>query len=197
MNREPPNFSSTLGRWRSLLALSVLAWLVLLPFLVEGEPESKDVVTRATCFLLITRSTDFPERVFSDANAPFVIGIIGTDPFGDTLDKLATGTKACKRPIVIRRFSNPSEVVGCHVLFISDSEERRLPEIFKSIQDRSVLTIGELDRFVERSGIVRLVKKPTTSGSATIGWEINQGVADRAKISLNSKVLANALYIKK
>ena len=66
-----------------------------------------------------TRFVEWPARSFSSETAPFVIGIIGEDPFGAYIEQAIVGEKVNSHPIVIRRFNSIAEIEDCHILFVN------------------------------------------------------------------------------
>ena len=71
-----------------------------------------------------------------------------------------------------------------HVVFISSSEENRLAKILKLFSDSNVLSVGEMDGFAKRGGIINLVKI-----AETIRFEINNDAAGQAQIKISSQLL--------
>lgn len=69
-----------------------------------------------------TKFVEWPARTFSDSEEPLVIGIIGDNPFGSSLERAVKGKTVDGRDLVIKRFSKISECSECHLLFISSSE---------------------------------------------------------------------------
>src|SRR5467141_4174268 len=59
----------------------------------------------------------------SDATRPFVIGIIGKDPFGQSVDQIVRGQSVQGRAVVIKRLRGIEEAGSCDILFISASEK--------------------------------------------------------------------------
>ena len=55
-------------------------------------------------------------------NRPFVIGIIGHDPFGGLIYEAVSGKTVRDRKIVVNRFSKIEDAVDSHILFIGDSD---------------------------------------------------------------------------
>src|SRR5256885_729135 len=66
---------------------------------------------------------EWPERAFGTPDSPFVLGIVGRDPFGGALDELTTNRTLHGRKIVIQRLKRDQDLRHCQVLFISRSEK--------------------------------------------------------------------------
>jgi hypothetical protein len=59
-------------------------------------------------------------------NDPFIIGILGQDPFDSALDSLKGKTVKGRR-VVIKRYDDPEDAREATILFISGSEQRPFP----------------------------------------------------------------------
>src|SRR5689334_1690426 len=68
----------------------------------SGQPSEYEV--KAAFLFNFTKFVEWPESVFSDPQAPIVIGIIGDDPFGDSLRRIVAGQKAQGRAILIIKY---------------------------------------------------------------------------------------------
>src|SRR5258708_2081787 len=55
---------------------------------------------------LFAMYTEWPKEAFPDEKAPFVLGIMGKDPFGKDIDFIK-GKTVRGRPLVIRYFTRP------------------------------------------------------------------------------------------
>jgi hypothetical protein len=128
--------------------------------------------------------TEWPSNTFTNTTEPFVIGVLGRDPFGSSLDTIFRGKTLEGRPISIVRFSGVREVHGCHLLFIPASEEARLPSILSHLSSQPVLTVGDSAHFAWRGGIIGLVNH-----GEEIHFEINLEAAKKARLKLSSKLL--------
>ncbi len=47
-------------------------------------------------------------------NSPFVIGILGKDPFGSYIDEIIENEKIMDHPIVVQRYTNIENVKKCY-----------------------------------------------------------------------------------
>jgi hypothetical protein len=92
-------------------------------------------------------------------------------------------------PIVIKQFHSAAEAVKSHVLFISTSEKENLPETLKALEGSSVLTVGEMDTFNEKGGMIGFVMEGTK-----IRFRINHEIASKAGLKISSKLLSLASH---
>lgn len=130
---------------------------------------------------------DWPPSAFPSADTPFVIGVLGSDPFGDFLDETVRGEKVNNRPIVIQRFSDVDEIRVCHILFVSWSEEYRFASIMPALRSRGILTVSDAPSFSRHGGIIRFATVENK-----IRLKINVDAAREAGLTISSKLLRPA-----
>jgi hypothetical protein len=123
---------------------------------------------------------------------PALIALVRHFTHGETIQIKAEGGAWIKRKLEVKHFSRPQEegVARCHLLFISNSEETRLADVLKAVERCNALTVGEMDRFTERGGIINCVEKRQVSGTAIIRFEINHLAAKKRNLKLDSDLLA-------
>ncbi len=133
----------------------------------------------------------WPESVFSDAKAPIVIGILGSDPFGPLLEEAIRGVEIKGRPLTIRKIERVEEAAVCQILYIREQERERLSQILAALKNRPVLTVGETEQFTRRGGILNF-----TLVEGRVRIEINPDEAHRAGLKIDSKLLSVATVVK-
>jgi hypothetical protein len=139
--------------------------------------------------------TEWPPESFPDSNAPFVLGILGEDPFGGALDSLA-GEPVKERKLAVKKFSSLSEVKDCHLLFISSSEKNNLARILEALKNKSVLTVSEAGSFLEMGGIIYFTTEESKPGKIKVRFKVNLTAAKQAKLKISSQLLKVAAEIR-
>lgn len=127
----------------------------------------------------------------TDAITPFVIGIVGRDPFRSTLDAVVHGQTVHGKTIAVRRLVRLDDALRCDVLFVSSSERQRLRQIFETLKGAPVLTISDMDQFAELGGMIQLI----TIEDNRIRFDINKGAVDRAGLKAASQLLRLARIV--
>ena len=127
---------------------------------------------------------DWPAAAFPDSATPFVIGILGEDPFGDFLDQTVRGEQSHGRSFQIRRYQSLDEIKTCHILFISRPDGDRLQGILAHLKDRPILTVSDDAEFTDRGGMVRFVNDRNR-----IRLQINPQAAQAVNLTISSKLL--------
>jgi len=130
---------------------------------------------------------EWPSRAFPDRESPLVIGVLGEDPFGAFLDDTVRGERVDNRPLIVKRYRRVEEIQTCHVLFISQSEALRLDQILSNLKGREILTVGDVESFARRGGMIRFVAEAKKTRLL-----INVEAANAANLTISSKLLRPA-----
>jgi uncharacterized protein DUF4154 len=121
---------------------------------------------------------------------PFIVTILGEDPFGEVLDDAVRGKTIAGRPVQVRRTHDIAESAGSGIVFVSASERERMREILDVLRNTKTLTVSDMGGFAAAGGMIEFVIDQNR-----IGLEINEGAADEAGIHINAKLLALARVI--
>ena len=120
----------------------------------------------------------------------FEICVLGRDPFGEVLDSTVTGESIDGKKIAVRRLSTMQQASSCSILFVSSSEEDRLPTVLETAERLSLLTVSNIRRFAERGGDIGLV-----SQNDRIRFAVNRTAAAKAHLVLSSELLKVAVKV--
>jgi YfiR/HmsC-like len=159
--------------------------------LAAGEASLTEYQVKALFLLNFTKYVTWPSNAFAETNSPFAIGIYGEDKFGEDLEKALAGKNVGGRSIVIQSIKNADDSAKCQIVFISNSEKKRTPEIVAQLQSAPVLTVGETELFTDQGGIINLSKK-----EGKVRLEINLQAAQLANLQISSKLLTVADVVK-
>jgi hypothetical protein len=173
------------GRKRGVqITLLFLAFLLLASMRSPLQLEtSREYQLKAAFLYNFTQFVEWPEGSLPE-NTPFVIGILGNDPFGNYLDELVNGENVNGHPLIVQRFASVDEIKTCHILFINVSDKSKLQEILKSLKSDNVLTVGDATHFSRNGGIVRFY---TEDNKTRI--HINLEAAKQAELTISTKLL--------
>lgn len=127
---------------------------------------------------------EWPSTAFPSAQAPVVIGILGRDPFGPEFDKAVQSVVHGSRSVVVRRFASLREFEACHILYVADSEQKKLAEVLGRVRGMPVLTVGDFERFAHQGGMINFIKE-----NGKVRFEINVEEAKKAGLKLSPKIL--------
>jgi hypothetical protein len=189
-------FAGSTRAARDFWATLALAAIVLLPASMSSSAElsrAAEYELKAAFLYNFIKFTEWPAEEMANKSEPFVIAVLGKDPFGAALDKTIEGEAFHQKPIIVRRFSRMDEsVVNSQALFISASEESHLQSILRLLDGQPVLTVSEIENFAQRGGTIQLKKE-----SNKIVFEINIDATKRAGLAMNAQLLKLARIIRK
>jgi hypothetical protein len=152
-----------------------------------SAPPAAEYQVKAAYLFNFGQFVEWPQQAYDSPSAPFVIGIVGEDPFGQTLDEVVAGESLGGHPLVVRRFRHPEDISACNILFIGRSETARLEQTLKLLQGRSVLTVTDITGAERRGAIIVLV-----NDNNRIRMRINVAAAKASNLVISSKLLRPA-----
>jgi hypothetical protein len=179
-------------RPRIFAALPTLLLSLHLVGALEGQAQDthSEYQVKAAYLFNFLKFVEFPSESFADPLAPFVIAVVGDDPFGNALPQVITGKTVQGRDLVIRIYRFGDDLRGAHILFISASETKRLPMILSSLRGSSVLTVADTAGFLDAGGIIQFLNEDDR-----VRFAINVDAAGRAKLKMSSKLLSLAKVV--
>lgn len=166
------------------MALCVLL-SVGLPVVAAVAPAEYRV--KAVFLFNFAQFVEWPADTFTDPGQPFVIGVLGKDPFGSELDTVVRGETVAQRALVVERYHNVGELHNCNILYIARSEIGHLPQVLEALQGRSVLTVSDADGDDQTGVMIRLVNR-----SNRVRLQIDVGAAKAGHLTISSKLLRPA-----
>lgn len=177
-----------LTRSRSTALFLRLALLLLCaaPALAQDHPTEPQV--KAAYLFNFGKFTRWQADRAGVAN--FQICVLGKDPFGAVLDSTVSGENINGKKIAVKRMLALQDAAECSVLFVSASEENRLPSILATAQQFSILTVSDIPHFAERGGVIGLMLQ-----QGKIRFEVNRDAAEKSRLSLSSELLKVATKV--
>jgi YfiR/HmsC-like len=174
---------------RRPLRLALLAgagFLLCMRGLLAADAPTETQV-QAVFLYNFSRFVEWPAQAFAAPNDPFVIGILGSDPFGARLDEAVRNEEVNGHPLTVHRFRNVAEVDNCQILFVDRSETARLGEILAALDHRSTLTVSQADGAAQRGVMIQFATE-----NNRIRLRINVASARASGLTISSKLLRPA-----
>ncbi|HZZ20232.1 MAG TPA: YfiR family protein, partial [Opitutaceae bacterium] len=87
------------------LRAKILQWGALMAVCsgsLKAAPAPSEAELKAVFLFHFTQFVEWPVSVFPSPDAPFVIGILGPDPFNGALDNIVRGEKVGQHPLIVR-----------------------------------------------------------------------------------------------
>jgi hypothetical protein len=176
-------------RWRLLTWLAAATLIVGTGAAARAQNSvdlQREYNVKAVSLYAFGRYVTWPDAAFESDESPVVIGVVGGNPFGDALDRIAARKTLNGRPMSIKQLANPNEVAGMHIVFVTRSTSPEVEaEVLKRTAGKPVLVVGETPGFAERGGIVNFF----LSG-ANVKFELNPERGAACQLHLDAKLLS-------
>jgi hypothetical protein len=168
-------------------------WLLLLAAVFPNRAAAQQAVpleyrVKAAYLLNFTRYIQWPPGAFAEAGAPLRVCVLGSDPFGDALERTFADRTAQGRRIVVAHVEAAAQARDCHVVFISGEEWARHPDVLAAVRSPGVLTVGEGSRFAEYGGVLSFVPV-----ERNVRFAVNLDASDAARLRISSRMLELAV----
>jgi hypothetical protein len=133
------------------------------------------------------------EEKGSNRDAFITIGIINEKMYestnkvikGKTINKDGAEPKTLAiQKLTVKEISETEKLKHFQVLFISSEERDNYKEILNGLKGSCVLTVGDMEGFLEAGGMINLLTE-----EKKIRFEINNAAAESAGIKIRSKLL--------
>ena len=154
-------------------------------------PQATEYELKAALLHKFVKYVEWPAPRFADKASPIVIGVLGKDPFGETLERTFGDKKVGERGFELLRLRDISEVKRCHVLFLPDEERDQEKKVLQAVAGQSILLVGETEGFASRGGTINLYIE-----EKHLKFEINQEVAKEQGLAISSNLLKLAKIVK-
>ena len=169
-----------------LLPASGLIFFVCAQGLRAADAPTENQV-QAVFLYNFSRFVEWPAQAFAAPTDPFVIGILGSDPFGARLDEAVRNEQINGHPLTVRRFRSAAEVENCQILFIDRSEIGRLGQILTVLDHHNTLTVSQADGAAQRGVMIQFATE-----KSRIRLRINVEAARASGLTISSKLLRPA-----
>jgi hypothetical protein len=179
-------FSYKLAAYFFAMSIFLTSTLVTPAFSDDG----KEDFVKAAFIVNFIKFIEWPDGKSINKQAKIDVCVIGDSGIIKTAQifSQASSSKLSMSLVSDQNIRNVS--THCHVLFISESEESRLPDILATIKGQPVLTISDGESFIDRGCMIGFA-----NSDGKIKLEINRKATESAGIKIDSQLLEIALRV--
>lgn len=141
---------------------------------------TREYQIKAAFLYNFTQFVEWPKSSFTGADAPIIIGVLGENPFGKTLEQLSDGEKVNGRPLIVKYFDNVDKIIHCHILFINAQNLEQL----SALKGKGTLLVSDAPAFLENGGMIKFFKKENR-----LKFQINLEATQTENLKISSKLL--------
>ena len=161
------------------LARIIVALTFGLPPMAAAQSPPSEYQLKAAFLLNFARYAEWP----SLPPGSLKICLYGRDPFGAALSSLEH-RQVQGREVKVVLLGSIEQASACQLLFISDSEERRSATLLRSLAGTPVLTVSDMEGFVDEGGGIGFVLVDDR-----IRFDINNAAIQRGGMKLSAQLL--------
>jgi hypothetical protein len=174
-----------------VLGLCAVAWLFAAPMFLAQSAAQAAVPTQeeveAVYLYNFAKFATWPTKQKSDV---LNLCVLGSDPFGASLDRIVEDEKIDSRHLVVRRLKDESSVEDCAILFIGDSESSHLDRDLLAVTHYPILTVSDIPGFTQAGGTIQFVVQDNR-----VRFQVNLNAARKCGITLSSQLLKVATEV--
>ncbi len=184
---------------KPLIGRTILTALLILIGLSVNSEQNLTMATshkffeyhvKAEFLTKIPKFIDWPKGTFSNPNEPFIITLVGKNPFGPYLRKLVKTRKIKNRRVILRHMKEQDSLEKCHLLFIAKTEKKNLADILSLAENKPILIVGDGEKLAQKGTHISLYRK-----KQRIRFNINLGGARKSGLIISSKLLRLATIV--
>ncbi|HTJ65837.1 MAG TPA: YfiR family protein [Alphaproteobacteria bacterium] len=179
---------------KPLLRVSALVLLALSTAIDASRadgPGALALAVKATYLYKFQPFITWPGNAPASPGDPFRLCIVGTDPFGETIDRAVAGQHAGAQAIVVVRLTAVSPADHCQVRYLGTGDAATARRWETAIAGQPELTVTDGIAEDSAKGVINFV----VSGNR-VRFEIDEAAASRAGLVISSKLLSLAVSVR-
>ena len=157
---------------------------------VRAQQGPTDSQVEAAYLYNFLKFVDWPDDPPKESRSPWVLCVVGDTSVGDDLTQQVSGKAVRGHNLEARKLPISADLRGCNILFIGASEKKQLGWTLASLRGSSVLTVADMDHFVESGGMIQFVIQ-----DSRVRVAIDVGATSRARLKVSSKLLSLAIAV--
>lgn len=132
-----------------------------------------------------------PGSPVNKPNTPFILSVIGQNPFENWLDDLFSRKEIKKKKVEVRYINKVEEIDDTHLLFIARTSRKELNRILDYTSNRPILTVSDTEDYADRGVNVNII--PTEQ--STFKLEINEATVRRAGLAIKQTMFKDKVEV--
>lgn len=146
---------------------------------------------KAAYLLRFTRYVEWPAGSFSTPEVPFIIGVLGRNPFDANEVRELQNATSLGRAVEVRMLADVKEARDCHLVFIGQGQTLEETAWLHELRLLPIVTVTDTLAGLERGAVLALHIETRVQGSRVV-FSANLPAAERAGLRLSALMLASA-----
>lgn len=166
--------------------------LVLAPLAARAQAAAGAVSEYAVKSALLFKLPRFVYLPRFEGGTSVTLCVLGQNPFGGALEKLAQ-TPIDGRAVQVRKLASAGEVGECDFVFVAASEAAHLKATLDKLGEQPVVTVSDIEGFASAGGMVEFAVNKDGGGSLAV--LINRKAAQAQSVKFNAQLLRLARIV--
>jgi hypothetical protein len=176
-------------RWGGQIVATLLGAAVLAAAFPSSAAVS-DADVKAAFLPRFARYVTWPPLAAPSGSNPFVLCVVGDDPFAGGVDSAARTQSVDGRRIVVRHLDSVAGAGDCHIAYVAGNHGQSVGQMLAALRGKPVLTVTDSRNGGSR-GIIHF-----TVVDGRVRFYIDEAEASLDKIAISSRLLALAIGVK-
>jgi hypothetical protein len=169
------------------LAIAVLALAVsMFGQRPHADAAELEYAVKAAYLYRFTPFVEWPASAFPSRSSPFYICVLGSDPFGESLDQALNGRQVGDHPLRARRLQMLDGPGECQILYLGTSRTQTAEAAVEKVRGTPVLTVAEQSLGVSGCVVQFLVR------DGHVRFTIDAAAANANRVVVSAKLLSLA-----
>lgn len=147
-------------------------------------PAAPEYDVKAAFLFQFTRFVEWPADAFSTPDAPFLICVLGRNPFGSALKDLSQGESASNHALVVRDHDRLDGLEECQIVFVGGTDDATVAQALAQLEGKRTLTVGDSADFARRGGVIGFVMV-----DGKLRLQVNRRSAEASQLRISAKLL--------
>jgi len=184
--------TSALGRREGRLAVAtvVLAVALVLPGGTAAAQSASAPAMKAAFLYNFAKFAQWPADALPPGQ-PLVLCVLDDHEVADALEQMVRAQIVEGHALTLRVVSADGPIRSCHLLYAGGPDSKQAAQLMNTLTGAAVFSVGDRDRFAERGGVAQFFVE-----NDRMRFAINTVAAQRARITLSSKLLSLAKIVK-
>lgn len=136
--------------------------------------------------------TEFPAHAFSDAGAPFVIGVAGSDEMAKEVARIVAGRAINGRAVSVQLLHEGEAAAPVHLLFVAGHDCAKVVRVLRQWSPAPILLVSECGHGLQAGSTInfKVIERQ-------VRFDVSLDAAEKSNIKLSSRLLSVANHVSK
>lgn len=173
------------------VVLAIALWSsVLSPEGITAPVPITESQVKAAYLYNFAKFIAWPERSFTNADAPIEICVLDDPSFESTLKEIVYSHTVDGHPVQVVHVTAVAGAHDCHILFIPSMQAKQARALIEAIGNKRIVTVGETQGFLEEGGMIRFALQ-----EGKVKFQVNLRAAAQSGVRISARLLSVATRV--